>query len=116
MAPLSSCLVFPSTRVFTNEAALHVRWTNYWSFSFSINPSNEYSGLISFKIDWCDLLAVQRTLKSLLQHHSMKALILTCLDFFVIQLSHPYMTTGKTTAFIIGTFVSSDVSGFEYAV
>ena len=96
--------VFPSTRVFSNESALHIRWPKYWSFSFSISPPNEYSGLISFKIDWFDL-AVQGTLKSLLQHHNLKALILQCSAFFMVQLSHPYMTTGKTIALTRQTFV-----------
>ena len=90
--------VFPSIRVFSNESVLHIRWPKYWSFSFSISPSNEYSGLTSFRIDWFDLLAVQGTLKSLLQHHSSKASILHCSAFFMVQLSHPYMTTGKTIA------------------
>ena len=85
-------------RVFSNESVLHIRWPKYWSFSFNISPSNEYSGLISFGMDWLDLLAVQGTLKSLLQHHSSKASILHCSAFFTVQLSHPYMTTGKTTA------------------
>ena len=88
--------IFPSIRVFPNESALHVRWPKYWSFSFNISPSNEHPGLISFRMDWLDLLAVQRTLKSLLQHHSSKASILRCSAFFIVQLSHPYMTTGKT--------------------
>ena len=88
--------VFPSTRVFSSELALHIRWPKDWSFSFSISPSNEYSELISFRMDWFDLLAVQGTLKSLLQHHSSKASILRCSTVFVVQLSHPYMTTGKT--------------------
>ena len=87
---------FPSIRVFSNESALHIRWPKYWRFSFSISPSKEYSGLISFRMDWLDLLAVQGTLKSLLQHHSSKASILRCSAFFLVQLSHPYMTTGKT--------------------
>ena len=89
---------FPSIRVLSNESALHIRWPEYWSFSFSIRPSNEYSGLISFRIDWFDLLAVQDTLKSLLQHHSSKASILWHSAFFIVQLSHPYMTTGKAIA------------------
>ena len=97
--------IFPSISVFSNESALHIRWPKYWSFSFNINPSNEYSVLISFRMDWLDLLAVQGTLKSLLQHHSSKALILLCLAFFVVQLSHPYMTTGKTIALTRWTFV-----------
>ena len=90
--------VFPSIRVFSNESVLHIRWPKYWSFSFSISPSNEYSGLISFRIDWLDLLLVQGPLKSLFQHHSSKASILWCSAFFMVQLSHPYMTTGKTIA------------------
>ena len=90
--------VFPSIRVFPKESVLHIKWPQYWSFSFSISPSNQYSGLISFKIDWLELLAVQGTLKSLLQHHSSKASILWCSAFFTVQLSHPYMTTGKTIA------------------
>ena len=90
--------IFPSIRVFSNELVLHSRWPKYWIFSFNISPSNEYSGLISFRIDWLDLLAVQGTLKSLLQHHSSKASILLCSAFFTVQLSHPYMTTGKTIA------------------
>ena len=92
--------IFPSIRVFSSESVLHIRWPNYWSFSFSISPSNEYSGLISFRMDWMDLLAVQGTLKSLLQHHSSKALVLRCSAFFILQISHPYMTTGKTIALI----------------
>ena len=91
--------VFPSIRIFSNELALHIRWSKYWSFSFIISPSNEYSGLISFRIDWFDLLAVQGTLKSLLQHHSSKASILQRSAFFIVQLSHLYMTTGKTSSF-----------------
>ena len=102
--------IFPSIRVFSNESALHIRWPKYWSFSFSISPSNEYSGLISFRIDCLDLLAVQGTLKSLLQHHSSKASILWCSAFFMVQLSHPYMTTGKTIALTICTFVSKAIS------
>ena len=89
---------FPSIRAFSNESVLHIGWPKYWSFSFSISPSNEYSGLNSFRIDRFDLLAVQGTLKSLLQHHSLKATILGCSAFFMVQLSHPYMTTGRTTA------------------
>ena len=88
--------IFPSIRVFSNDSVLHIRWSEYWSFSFNISPSNEYSGLISFRMDWLDLLAVQGTLKSLLQHHSAKASILRCSAFFIVQLSHPYMTTEKT--------------------
>ena len=90
--------IFPSIRVFSNESVLRIRWPKHWSFSFSISPSNEYSGLISFRMGWLDLLAVQRTLKSLLQHHSSKASILLCSAFFLLQLSHPYITTGKTIA------------------
>ena len=97
--------IFPSIRVFSNESVLHIRWPRYWSFSFNISPSNEHSGLISFRMDWLDLLAVQGILKSLLQHHSSKASILWCSAFFLFQLSHPYMTTGKTIAFTWGTFV-----------
>ena len=102
--------IFPSIRVFSNESVLLIRWPKYWSFSFSISPSNEYSGLISFRIDWLDLLAVQGTLKSLIQHHSLKALILQCSNFFTVQLSHPYMTTEKTIALIRQTFVSKVMS------
>ena len=87
--------IFPSIRVFSSESALYIRWPKYWSFSFSISPTNEHSGLISFRMDWLDLLAVQGTLKSLLQHHSSKASILRCSPFFIVQLLHPYMTTGK---------------------
>ena len=90
--------IFSSIRVLSNESALHIRWSKYWSFRFSISPSNEYSGLISFRIDWLDVLAVQGTLKSLLQHHSSKASILLCSVFILVQISHPYMTTGKTIA------------------
>ena len=88
----------PSIRVFSNESTLHIRWPKYWSFSFNISPSNEHTGLISFRMDWLDLLAVQGTLKSLLQHHSSKASVLQCSAFFTVQLSHPYMTAGKTIA------------------
>ena len=98
-------LIFPSIRVFSNESALCIRWPNYWSFSFSISPSNEHPGLISFRMDWLDLLTVQGTLKSLFQHHSSKASILWCSAFFVVQLSPPYMTTGKTIALTRWTFV-----------
>ena len=97
--------IFPSIRVFSNESVLHIRWPKYWSFSFSINPSNEYSGMISFRMDWFDLLAVQGTLKSLLQHHSSKALIIWQSAFFGTQLSHPYLTTGKTIALIRWTLI-----------
>ena len=102
--------IFPSIRVFSNESALHVRWPKYWSFSFSISPSNEHPGLISFRVDWLDLLAVQGTLKSLLQHHSSKASILRRSAFFIVQLSHPYMTTGKTIALARLTFVDKVMS------
>ena len=97
--------IFPSIRVFSNESALHIRWPEYWSFIFSISPSNEYSGLISFRMGCLDLLAVQGTLKSLLQHHSSKASVVQCSAFFMVQLSHPYMTTGKTIALTTRTFV-----------
>ena len=90
--------IFPRIRIFSSESVLHIRWPKYWSFSFRISLSNEYSGLISFTIEWFDFLAVQGTLKTLLQHHSLKASILQCLTFFMVQLSHPYMTTGKTIA------------------
>ena len=103
--PLLLPSVFPSIRVFSNESALCIRWPKYWSFSFNISPSNEHSGLISFRMDWLDLLAVQRTLKSLLQHHSSKASILQCSAFFIVELSHPHMTTGKTIALPRWTFV-----------
>ena len=102
--------IFPSIRVFSSELALPIRWPKYWSFSFLISPSNEYSGLISFRIDWLDLLAVQGILKSLLQHHSLKASILQCSAFFIVQLSHPYMTTGKNIALTRWTFVSKVMS------
>ena len=102
--------IFPSIRVFSNESALHIRWPKCWSFSFSISPSNEYSGLISFRMDWLDLLAVQGTLKSLFQHHSSKASILWCSAFFIFQLSHPYMTTGKTIALTRWTCIGKVMS------
>ena len=102
--------IFPSIRVSSNESALCIRWPKYWSFSFSISPSNEYSGLISCRIDWYDILAVQGILKSLFQHHSSKASILRCLDFFIVQLSHPYLTTGKTIALTRQTIVSNVMS------
>ena len=98
-------LIFPSIRVFSNESVLCIRWPNYWSFSFIISPSNEYSGLIFFRIDWLDFLAVQGTLKSLLKHHSSKPSILWCLAFIIVQLSYPYMTTWKTTALTRRTLV-----------
>ena len=97
--------IFPSFKVFSNESVLRIRWPKYWSFNFSISPSNEYSGLISFRMDWLDLIIVQGTLKSLLQHHSSKVLVLWCSAFFIVQLSHPYMTTGKTIALTRRTFV-----------
>ena len=100
----------PSIRVFSNESTLHMRWQNYWSFSFSISPSNEHPGLISFRMDWLDLLAVQGTLKSLLQHHSSKASILQCSAFFTVQLAHPYMNSGKTIALTRWTFVGKVMS------
>ena len=102
--------IFPSIKVFSNESALCIRWPKYWSFSFNISPSNEHSGLISFRMDWLDLLAVQGTLKSLLQHHSSKASILLHSAFFIVQLSYPYMTSGKTIALTRGTFVGKVIS------
>ena len=102
--------IFPSIRVFSNESALHIRWPKYWTFSCNISPSNAHPGLISFRIDWLDLLAVQGTLKSLLQHHSSKASILWCSTFFMVQLSHPYMTTGKTRALTRWIFVGKVMS------
>ena len=102
--------VFPSIRVFSKDSCLHIRCPKYWSLNFSISPSNEYSGLISFRMDWLDILAVQRTLKSLLQHHSSKASILQCSAFFMVQASHPYMTTGKTIALARQTMVSKAMS------
>ena len=102
--------IFPNIRVFSSEAVIHIRWPKYWSFSFSISPSKDYSGLISFRVVWLDLLAVQGTLKSLLQHHSSKASILQCSAFFIVQLSHPYMTTGKTIALTRRIFVGKVMS------
>ena len=102
--------IFPSIRVFSNESARRIRWQKYWSFSFSISPSSDYSGLISFRMDWLDLLAVQGTLKSLLQHHSSKASILWCSVFFIVQLSHLYITTGKTVALTRRTCVGKVMS------
>ena len=102
--------IFPSISVFSNESVLHLRWPQYWSLSFSISPFNEYLGLISFRIDWLDLLEVQGTLKSLLQHHSSKASIFRCSVFFIVQLSNPYMTTGKTIALTRQTFVGKVMS------
>ena len=100
--------IFPSNRVFSNQSALHIRWPKYWSFSFNISPSNEHPGPISFRMDWLDLLAVQGTLKSLLQHHTSKAPILQHSAFFIVQLFHPYMTTGKTIALTRRTFVDKE--------
>ena len=108
--PLLLPSIFPSIRVFSNESALHMRRSKYWSFSFSISPSNEHLGLVSFRMDWLDLLAVQGTLKSLLQHHSSKASILWCSAFFIVLLSHPYMTTGKSIALTRQTFVDKVMS------
>ena len=109
--------IFPSIRAFLNESVLHIRWPKCWSFSFNISPSNKHPGLSSFRMDWLDLLAVQGTLKSLLQHHSSKASILQCSAFFIVQLSHPYMTTGKTIALTRQTFVGKTMSLlFYYAV
>jgi len=102
--------IFPNIKVFSNESALHIRWPKYWSFSFNISSSSEHPGLISFRMDWLDLLAVQGTLKSLLQHHSLKTSILRCSVFFIVQLSHPYMTTGKTIALTRWTFVGKIMS------
>ena len=102
--------IFPSIRVFSNESTNHIRWPKYWRFSFSISPSNEHPGLISFRMDWFDLLAVQGTLKSLLQHHSSKASVLRHSVFFIVHLSHPYMTTGKTIALTRQTFVGKVMS------
>ena len=114
--PLSPLLlqptIFPSIRVFSNESIIHIRWTKYWSFSFSLCPSNEYSGLISFRMDWLDLLAVQGALKGLTQHDSSKASVLRCSAFFIIQLSHPYITTGKNIALTRWTFVDTVMSAF----
>ena len=104
--------IFPSIRVFSNESALRIRWSKDWSFRFNISPSNEYSGLIFFRMDWLDLLAVQGTLKSLLQHHTSKTSILWCSAFFIVQLSHSYMTIGKTVALTRQTFVGRVVSTF----
>ena len=108
--PLLPPSIISSIRVFSNESVLHIRWPKYWSFNFSVSPSNEYSGLIFFWMNWLDLLAVQGTLKSLLQHHSSKASILWCLAFFLVQLSYPYMTTGKTKALIRRTFIGKVMS------
>ena len=102
--------IFPRIRVFSKESVLHIRWPKYWSFSFNISPSNEYPGLISFRIDWLDILAAQGTLKSLLQHHSSQASVLQRSAFFTVQLSHPYMTTGKTIALTRRTFINKVMS------
>ena len=110
LSPLLLPSVFPSIKIFPNESAPRIRWPKYWSFSFSISPSNEHPGLISFRMDWLDLLAAQGTLKSLLQHHSSKASILRRSAFFTVQLSHPYMTTGKTIALTRWTFVDKVIS------
>ena len=113
VVPFSFCLqpsIFPSISVFSNESALHIMWPKYWSVSFNFSPSNEYSGLISFRMDWLDLLAVQGTLKSFLQHHSSKASVLQCSAFFTVQFSHPYMTTRKTIALTRQTFVGKVMS------
>ena len=108
--------IFPSIRVFSNESTLRMRWPKYWSFSFNISPINEHPGVISFRMDWLDLLVVQGTRKSLLQHHSSKASTLRHSAFFTVQLSHPYMTTGKTKALTRRTLVGKVVSAFEYAI
>ena len=108
--------IFPSIRVFSYESAVHISWPKYRSFSFNISPSNEHPGMISFRMDWLDLLAVQGTLKSLLQHHSSKASILQHSAFCIVQLSHPYMTIGKTIALTRRTFVGKVISAFEYAI
>ena len=110
--PLLLPSVSPNIRVFSNESALHIRWPKYWSFSFNISPSNEHPGLISFRMDWLDLLTVQGTLKSLLQHHSSKASIIQCSAFFIVQLSHPYMIIGKTIALTRWTFAGKVMSAF----
>ena len=109
-SPSLPASIFPGIRVFSNELALLIRWPKYWNFSFSISPSNEYSGLISFRIDWFNLLAVQGTLKTLLQYHNWKSSVLQCSDFFIVQLSHPYITTGKTLALTIRIFVGKMMS------
>ena len=110
LSPSPPTSILPGIRAFSNESVLHTRWPKYWSFSFNISPSNEYSGLISFRMDWLDLLAVQGTLKSLLQHHSSKVSIVRCSSFFIVQLSHPYKTTGKTIALTRQTFVGKVMS------
>ena len=108
--------IFPSIRLFINELALCIRWPKYWSFSFSISPSNEYSGLIFFRIDWFDLPTIQRTLKSLLQNHSSKASMLRYSAFYIVQLSHPWMTTGKPVALTRWNFLASNVSAFQHCI
>ena len=110
LSPSPPTSIFPSIRVFSSESALRIRWPKYWSFSFSISPSKEYSGLISFRIEWFNLLTIQGTLKRLLQHHSSKASILWHSDFFIVQLSHPYMTTGKTISLTRQSFVGKMMS------
>ena len=115
-SPSPPALYSSHIRVFSNESTLRMRWPNYWSFSFSISPSNEHPGLISFRTDWLDLLAVQGTLKSLLQHHSSKASNLQHLAFFTVKISHPYLTIGKTIALTRWTFVGKVISAFEYAI
>ena len=115
--PLFLLSIFPSFRIFSKESVLRIRWPKYWSFSFNISPSNEHPALISFRMDWLDLLAVQGTLKSLLQHHSSKASVLRCSAFFTVQLSHPYMTTGKTIALTRRILVGKVMSLlYEYAI
>ena len=109
-------LIFPSIKVFSNESTLRMRWPKYWSFSFSIIPSKEHPGLICFRMNWLDLLAVQGTLKSLLQHHSSKASVLWHSAFFMVQLSHPYMTTGKTIVWLDSPLLASNVFAFEYTI
>ena len=106
LSPFPPAFIFPSISIFSKESILHIRWPKYWSFSFSLSPSNEYSGLVCFRMDWLDLYAVQGTLQSLLQHHSSKASVIQCSAFITVQLSHPYMTTGKTIALTRWTFVS----------
>ena len=112
LCPLLLLSVFPSIRVFSDESLFHIRWPKYWSLIFNISPSNEHSGLISFRMNWLDLLAVQGTLKSLIQHHSSKASVLQCSAFFMVQLSQPYMTTGKTIALTRRTFIGKVMSAF----
>ena len=116
LSPSPPTFIFPSIRVISSESVLHIRWPKYWSFSFSISPSIEYSGLIFLRMDWLDFLAVQGTLKSLSQHHSSKAWILQCSAFFIVQCSHPYMTTGKTIALTRWPFVGKVMSAFWYTV